>query len=359
MHENSQLTNFVTLHIRQWSNVEVTLRLTCGQGLPYISCKVYEFAPKTQELLRQFQYTTDTRTGECIREQKSSPPLGMIQLNHKDEQRYDRYINDIVDNYLVHFAYACFAEEQHDFQRTLFLMMTRLRPKADDEVKLLKEVFRLIVVTYIMGHTLTIQEETKEQSLRQLRSYIPGVYASFCSPRMTNRQLKYFFCRLHQTIMTNVLNKLQQIFKSSKGCDKWTSAFCAVLGLAMAHEDNQKTIHLVTQTKAASHEMSVQDAEAQSDATCEDIDGKFSFIMGIFRWKYNRGYNPLRDSEQDWMSKLKDPGAIQFARDVSILVRENTGYLDRRQRIKICTANQTQYTSRLVAQFLLSFWLPS
>jgi hypothetical protein len=70
--------------------------------------------------------------------------------------------------------------------------------------------------------------------------------------------------------------------------------------------------------------MSVQDAEAQSDATCEDIDGKFSFIMGIFRWKYNRGYNPLRDSEQDWMSKLKDPGAIQFARDVSILVRENS-----------------------------------
>ena len=175
-----------------------------------------------------------------------------------------------------------------------------------------------------MGHTLTIQEETKEQSLRQLRSYIPGVYANFCSPRMTNRQLKYFFCRLHQTIMTNVLNKLQQIFKSSKGCDKWTSAFCAVLGLAMAHEDNQKTIHLVTQTKAASHEMSVQDAEAQSNATCEDIDGKFSFIMGIFRWKYNRGYNPLRDSEQDWMSKLKDPGAIQFARDVSILVRENS-----------------------------------
>jgi hypothetical protein len=95
---------------------------------------VYEFAPKTQELLRQFQYTTDSRTGKCIRELKKSPPLGMIQLNHKDEQRYDRYINEIVDNYLVPFAYICFAEEQNDFQRTLFLMMTRLRPKADDEV---------------------------------------------------------------------------------------------------------------------------------------------------------------------------------------------------------------------------------
>jgi len=198
-----------------------------------------------------------------------------------------------------------------------------------------------------MGHTLTIQEETKEQSLRQLQSYIPGLYANFCSPRMTNRQLKYFFCRLHQTIMTNVLNKLQQIFKSSKGCDKWTSAFCAVLGLAMAHEDNQKTIHLVTQTKAASHEMSVQDAETQSDATCEDIDGKFSFIMGIFRWKYNRGYNPLRDSEQDWMSKLKDPGAIQFARDVSILVRENSTC--RSFRIEEILANESS-RSRLPQQ---------
>ncbi|OCL13162.1 hypothetical protein AOQ84DRAFT_125180 [Glonium stellatum] len=359
MHENSQLTNFVALHIRQWSNIEVTLRLTCGQGLPYISCKVYEFAPKTQELLRQFQYTTNPGTGQCICELKKSPPLGMIQLNHKDEQRYDRYINEIVDNYLGPFGYVCFVEEQNEFQQTLFLMMTRLRPKADDEIKLLREVFRLIVVTYIMGHTLTIEEDTRDYSLKLLRSYRPGVYADNCSPRMTNRQLKYFFCRLHQTIMTNVLNKLQQIFKSSKGCDKWTSAFCAVLGLAMAHEDNQKTIHLVTQTKAASHEMSTQDAEVQSTQACEEIDGKFSFIMNIFRWKYNRGYNPLRDSEQDWMSKLKDPGAIQFARDVSILVTQNTDYLAKRQHIKICTANQTQYTSRLVAKFLLSFWLPS
>lgn len=360
MHEDSQLTKFVALHIHQWSNVEVSLRMTCGQGLPPLSVKVYEFIPKTAELLRQFQYITDPLTGSCVRVEKSSPPLGMIQINHKDEVKYEKYINEVVERFLTPFGRICFAEEQNEFQLKLFLMMTRLRPRADDEAKLLKDVFRLIVVTYIMGHTITIIEETKEHSLSGLRNYRPDSYVSnFCSPRMTNRQLKYFFCRLHQTIMQNVLNKLQQIFKSSKGCDKWTSAFCAILGLAMAHEDNQKTIHLVMETKAASGEISQQEGQITSDAACREIDNKFSFITAIFRWKYNRSCNPLRDSEHDWMSKLKDEHALQFVRNVSGLVKECSDYLNKRSYVSISAANQASYTSRLVGQFLLSFWLPS
>jgi hypothetical protein len=34
-------------------------------------------------------------------------------------------------------------------------------------------------------------------------------------------------------------------------------------------------------------------------------------------------------------------------------------YLYRRQHVSISEENQQQYTSRLTAQFLLSFWLPS
>ncbi|KAF2499762.1 hypothetical protein BU16DRAFT_282695 [Lophium mytilinum] len=360
MHEDSQLTNFVALHIHQWSNTEVSLRMSCGEGLPEFPVKVYEFTPKTNELLRQFQYITDQYTGDQSRVEKRSPPLGMVQINHKDEQKYDRYIDLIVDKHLPVFAHNHLGYEQHDFQLKLFLMMTQLKPKAEDEKKLLREVFKLVVVTYIMARTFTIAEDTREESLRKLRSYQPGIYAEeFCSPRMTNRQLKYFFCRLQQTIMQNVLNKLQQIFKSSKGCDKWTAAFCAILGLAMAHEDNQQTIHLVMETRAASLEILPQEAKAQSELACKDIDEQFAFVMAIFRWKYNRSYNPLKDSEIDWMSKLKDAGAIKFVRDVAGLVTENSDYLYRRQHVSIAQENQGQYGSRLTAQFLLSFWLPS
>jgi hypothetical protein len=301
--------------------------MSCGEGLPNFVVKVYEFAPKTNELLRQFQYNTDPQTGEHVRVEKRSPPLGMVQINHKDERKYDRYIDLIVDNHLPAFAHAYLGYERNDFQHKLFLMMTQLRPKADDERKLLREVFKLIVVTYIMGRTFTIAEDSREASLRQLRSYQPGVYASkFCSPRMTNRQLKYFFCRLQQTIMQNVLNKLQQIFKSSKGCDKWTAAFSTILGLAMAHEDSQQTIHNVMETKAASQEIMPQEARMKSEQSCQNIDERFKFVTAIFRWKYNRSYNPLKDSDVDWMSKLKDAGAIKFVRDVAGLVTENSEY---------------------------------
>jgi hypothetical protein len=34
-------------------------------------------------------------------------------------------------------------------------------------------------------------------------------------------------------------------------------------------------------------------------------------------------------------------------------------FLQQRQAVSISPANQTKYTSRLVGQFLLSFWLPN
>jgi hypothetical protein len=34
-------------------------------------------------------------------------------------------------------------------------------------------------------------------------------------------------------------------------------------------------------------------------------------------------------------------------------------YLQQQQRVSISCANQTKYSSRLVGQFLLSFWLPN
>lgn len=137
MHEDAQLTHFVSQHIRQWCNVEITIMMTAGQnGLPRIPVKVYEFLPKTPELTQQIQYRTNPVTQERYPIHKASPPLGMVHINHNEEKKYDRYINDIVDNHLDAFTHLCWGEDPNDFQEKLFKLLTRVTPRNDEEVSL-------------------------------------------------------------------------------------------------------------------------------------------------------------------------------------------------------------------------------
>ncbi|KAH7132034.1 hypothetical protein B0J11DRAFT_214640 [Dendryphion nanum] len=363
MHEDAQLTHFVSQHIRQWGNVEITIPMTCGQkNMPRITVKVYEFLPNGNELLEQIQYKTDPITHKRIAMTKKSPALGMVHINHNEEKRYDKYITEIVEHHIDAFGNLCWMEDDNDFQKKLFRLISRVQMKSEEESKLLREVLRLIVCTFIMSHTLTIAEEHKHTALSKMHSYQgPQSYVeNFTSPRMTNRQLKYFFCRLHRTIMSNVLNKLQQIFKSSKGCDKWMAAFVVVVGMSMAHEDQQKTIHLIMETKARTEGWDHRDAQGRADIACRDIDKQMGLITNIFRWKYNRKCNPLRDADHDWEREagFGDASSVSFVRSVAQLIKENIDFLRERQSISISSFNQEKYTSRLVAQFLLSFWLP-
>tara|TARA_R110002003_G_scaffold97_12_gene7831 strand:+ start:9805 stop:10392 length:588 start_codon:yes stop_codon:yes gene_type:complete len=179
-----------------------------------------------------------------------------------------------------------------------------------------------------MSHTLTIAEEGKHSTLQRMHSY-GGLHAyadNFTSPRMANRQLKYFFARLQRSIQTTVLNKLQQIFKSSKGCDKWLAAFVAVLGMCMALEDQQKTVHLVMSTKATTEGTDQRDAQGLADEACREIDNRMLFVQQIFRWKYNRKHNPLVNAEHDWEKEagFGDKSSVEFVRQVAQLVRENS-----------------------------------
>lgn len=232
-----------------------------------------------------------------------------------------------------------------------------------------------------MSHTLTIADESKYETLSKMHSYNPSQtpLQNFTSPRMTNRQLKYFFCRLQRSILSTVLNKLQQIFKSSKGCDKWLAAFVAIVGMCMAHEDQQATIHLVMETKARTEGMDMRSLQERADIACREIDLRMGFINSIFRWKYNRKCNPLRDADQAWDREagFGDENSVNFVRAVSQLVKDNSkssstiitiiamwltvmtvNYLQQRGDVSISAANQTKYSSRLVGRFLLSFWLP-
>ncbi|KAF3052984.1 hypothetical protein E8E11_009650 [Didymella keratinophila] len=360
MHEDQFLTQYVSQHIHQWNNLELTVMMTCGQDkMPRIPVKVYEFVPKGDALIQQIQYRTDPGSNKRMMYRKQSPPLGMVHINYNEEKKYEKYVSDIADNHLDAFGELCWMEDDNDFQQKLFRLMTRVKPKNEDEAKLFREINRLIIVTFIMSHTLTIAPETKYATLSRMHSF-NGRNESYASPRMTNRQLKYFFSRVQRTIQNSLLNKLQQIFKSSKGCDKWLAAFMTIVGMCMALEDQQKTIHLVQTTKTQTEGLDNRDAQALADHANREIDDQAHFIQQIFRWKYNRKHNPLLNSDHDWEKEVGfgDASSVSFVRQVAQLVKENTDYLQQRLAVSISSDNQTKYSSRLVSKFLMSFWMP-
>jgi hypothetical protein len=148
MHEDSNLTHFVTQYIRQWDIVELTVWMTRDQNhMPRIPVKVYEFVPCGDALLVQIQHKIDPTTRKRVAIRKQGPALG---INHNEEKKYDKYITDIVDNHLDAFSELCWMEDDNDFQQKLFRLMTGVKPKSDDEAELLRGIFRLIVVTFIM-----------------------------------------------------------------------------------------------------------------------------------------------------------------------------------------------------------------
>jgi len=86
------------------------------------------------ELLRKIEYLPSMTTGNREFVETHSPPLGMVQIDSEDRQKYDRYVNKIVDTYLDRFAAQAFKWEKDDFQGRLLTLMVHLHPDQKDEV---------------------------------------------------------------------------------------------------------------------------------------------------------------------------------------------------------------------------------
>lgn len=105
-------------------------------GIPPIEFELYEFEPRTTELLRQFQYSLDLQTGTRGWVEKSSPPLAMVSIENEDRDRYEQYLNRVVDKHGDKFVDRCFKYEKDDFQGRLLKLMQQLKPDNKEQVSL-------------------------------------------------------------------------------------------------------------------------------------------------------------------------------------------------------------------------------
>ncbi|KAK5109731.1 hypothetical protein LTR62_006571 [Meristemomyces frigidus] len=370
MHEKQPIQDYMKDKIR---SMDVTngmdIWLTCGHG-PALRWRLYEFEPVDSEPCWQWQYRQIN--GQQIATHKYAPPFAMAKFDDSDDKRIDEHLNEMITSrYLEDFGWTCFEEETpiSDFQaRLLQAMCTLYTTCADpDLAEVLKKILRMTAITYIMGHTLTICEDTAYGVLSAVRDHHKPSRADWpthhVSPRLANRQLKFYFSICRQKIFQDLLNWQQQTLHASKNKDEqWLPAFCVTLALALVLEEGQRLIWIQADAKVRKDESSDRAAAAAAATTeavnaCQRIDDRFGLLADLFRAKYRSkrwkvgqvgSFGPSTPLVQGWAQQ-------EFLNTVYGLLIENEQHLRLRRDVDLSSENQTLYTSRLVAKFLLPF----
>jgi hypothetical protein len=147
----------------------------------------------------------------------------------------------------------------------------------------------MLIITYIMAHTLTIVDDTLDAVLDEVRwtPPPPGHREPFTSPRLANRQLKFYFAVLRSNIYGKILKWQQQVLHTSgKKEESWLTSFCAMLGFAMVLEELQRTIMIQADAKIIKEEMPEMEALFEAENACARIDKQYRLLVGLFQHKY-------------------------------------------------------------------------
>ncbi|GAB7359484.1 hypothetical protein MBLNU230_g6129t2 [Neophaeotheca triangularis] len=363
MHQKQSIEDCVSEQVSGWDRTRpVDIYLTSGYGQA-LRWTVYEFQPRTDELLNQYQYLQKVESRRSVRHEKWSPPLGLLKLQTSDEAHFQNYLDQLMsDEYLQDFAWVCFEEESQidDFQPRLLDLMCDLymTKKLDYDLQLLlKDILRMTIITYIMGHTLTLLEETHPSILTHLHhSRRPTHLPRHTSPRLANRQLKFFFSVLRNNIYTKILKWAQQTLKNShERSSTWLPSFCMMLGFGMVLEEVQRTLLIQADAKAEKREKSEVEAVAEARNACERIDERWGLLVGLFQCKYRDKKWTGQGAFGNQTPPLTNPAERKFCQGVRALVEEKYQHLQSRKDVAFALENQCDYTSRLVARFLLPF----
>jgi len=362
MHTKQNIEDCVRYQVRGWDyNRPVEVHLTSGYGHP-LRWMLYEFEPSTLELLGQYQYLQDVTTGQSVRCEKWSPPLGLTKLEPSDDYHFKNYLDELMaHDVLADFPWRCFEEESqiNDFQATMLAMICELyQGTRDHELShLLQKIIRMLIITYIMGHTLTITQETLPMVHSHLRSgYKPTSLAPHTSPRLANRQLKFFFHVLRNQIYEDILKWQQATLHTSGGKNTtWLSTFVVMLAFAMVLEEAQRTMQIQADAKHRKRECSYDEAQQEASNACERIDARFALLIGLFQCKYRDKKWIRGGSFGPQTPRLRDPVEHNFCSQLRELLEERQTHLRSRKDVPFSSQTQCQYTTRLVARFLLPF----
>lgn len=342
MHQKQTIEDSVASSVLTWDHDNgIDIYLSSGYGPP-LRWKVFEFRPKSEEYLRQLQYYQDNGNDQMVRTVNYSPPYGLLKIDTSDDAHLEKYLDQLLEpRFLWEFGWTFYEAESlaDDFQAGVLDLMCKLYVNtADDSVGtslrfivfcslticsqlrlLLYDILRMLLITYIMGHTLTISEETVPTVIANVRhSHKPNNYnQKYTSPRLANRQLKFFFAVLRNGIYEKLLKWQQQtLHTAGKKDSTWLPAFCVTLGFAMVLEEVQHTLYIQADASVARNDMTREDADQQASNACERIDARFKLLIGLFQCKYRDKKWGDNGSFGPGTPEVRDPASRMFLREL-------------------------------------------
>jgi hypothetical protein len=363
-YQKQYIENTVSREVVTWhSDNCIDIYLSTGYGPP-LRWKVFEFTPKSPDLLIQLQYFQDPYTGRSVTKQKYSPPYGLLSIDSVDDRNFEAYLEDLLrPEHLKELGESCYAEENYvdeaQFQCKLLDHLCQLYMNTSDSSlrPLLADILRMVIITYIMGHTITIADDTLYPVINNIRhSQRPLTIEELTSPRLVNRQLKFFFHIIRNNIYEKILKWQQHTLHTAGSKEKtWLHSFCVMLGFAMVLEEIQRTIICQCEAKVARSEATLDDALAEASRLCDRIDARYQLLVGLFQCKYRDKKWGARGSFGCNTPEARDPFAASILGRLRELVEERAVHLRARERVRFSLENQCLYTSRLTAKFLLPF----
>lgn len=360
-HEPDKLREFCKAHVFRWTENCFTVYMTWGYGKP-IKCEVHEIEPRGNDLLFQNQYRLNLSTRRYDLHKVPSPPLGIMLLDVPSwRQKLNCYLNNLLQTEFENFPRMCFRGSECAVQKDLLYHVHVYHLRSKD-IPLPQLCLKLIVITHIMTHSLTLTEDTRADVYYRLRNRPDTLYEPLTCPRWLNKEFKFLMSTLHTDLLKNILELLHKNLRDGKQTRLlWAIAFIALLTLSMVTESMQISVRCKEETDKEMGTLPRHDSTAQSEI--DHMDERLDLLMRIFRKKYRitehmdgngkAGFNPVKDLKD---RSLLDEPAQMFARDIDRVTRDYLPFLESRRGL--CGPPSTPSeprTSRLVAKFLLSF----
>lgn len=184
---------------------------------------------------------------------------------------------------------------------------------------------KLIIITQIMSHTLTLMEDTKDTVYKNLLKPPTEAFGIHTGSRLLNKELKFIFSTLHQTLYRNVLEMIQKNLQSSNKKQSWAKAFVGLLTLAMTTGSIQVLIRCKEKTDKEDKTIPLTNENATSEI--DQINEKWNFLRDLFHKKYltteignAKGFNPV---QQVSARRELDKPSQALAREIKDLIEKH------------------------------------
>ncbi|KAL8695443.1 MAG: hypothetical protein Q9218_000021 [Villophora microphyllina] len=361
-HDRERLRKFASDRIRRClDDSRVTVYVTWGYFKP-IKCNTVEIEPIGTSLLYQNQWRLNER-GEYDLVQVPSPPLGMILMAVGEWRvRLNGYLEEMLQKSFHGFPKACFRGDDCCVAREFLIPIFEYQNaiEAGKAKSLVHQSLKLVVLTHIMTHSLSLVEDTKDNVRKQLKNPPREDFGHHTCPRWLNRQIKFLLSALHYALLKEVLHRIQDALRLSNNKPLWAALFASMVVLATITESQQVTVRCKEATDKQ------EGAIAQGDKTADEaigrMDEQFLFLSNLFHQRFrthlNKGFNPLidikcRTEELDGPSQLLAVKAADIVGDTTY-----RPFLIARQALEPPTTARYPQTARLLARFLLFFCPP-